>query len=353
MLVAMAGVAGWAFGKTQEEGSGDRGPGPGGGASAGNGTHTHTPGGPPPYTAPPPQPGPKPQQSSKPSASGAAWEKAREETRKREEERKRTEDLRKKREEAEKAAKAAAEKTRWEQQRAREKEAREREARERIAKERREKEAKDREKESEGSSTPKAAQSPAGARKYERPTARSYVSGDNNDYAYRTRTNLGSSQGSESSYAPSVSTARTTPPPMNRGPYSTRDPEKIMIKGVFMFKDTIPMKPARYMLSGEGNVTDGLILTINTEGLFINDDLRGVGHREWDVKAWALKLTEVCLPEPSHSIHIPRKQDANKHRSLESWTASLSSVPRCETHLKARLTSSLSRSIRLSNLTLD
>ena len=45
-----------------------------------------------------------------------------------------------------------------------------------------------------------------------------------------------------------------------------------------------------------GSVTDGLILRITTEGLFIDDDVRGVPQREWDVKAWTLKLVEVWCP---------------------------------------------------------
>lgn len=50
-------------------------------------------------------------------------------------------------------------------------------------------------------------------------------------------------------------------------------------------------------------MTDGLVLRITTEGLFIDDDVRGVPQREWDVKAWTLKLVEVwCLP---HCLTAP------------------------------------------------
>jgi hypothetical protein len=35
-----------------------------------------------------------------------------------------------------------------------------------------------------------------------------------------------------------------------------------------------------------------LVLRIETEGLFIDDDVRGVPQREWDVKAWTLKSVE-------------------------------------------------------------
>ncbi|KAK4959647.1 hypothetical protein LTR28_005173 [Elasticomyces elasticus] len=100
---------------------------------------------------------------------------------------------------------------------------------------------------------------------------------------------------SESSYAPSQSTARTTPPPSHRGPYSTKDPDKIVIKAVYLFNDLFP-KPVAQLASGVGSVTDGLILRVTTEGLFIDDVVRGVPQREWDVKAWTMKSVEVGCP---------------------------------------------------------
>jgi hypothetical protein len=101
---------------------------------------------------------------------------------------------------------------------------------------------------------------------------------------------------SESSYAPSQSTARTTPPPVHRGPYTTKDPDKIIIKGVYSFNNAFMRTPIAQLISGSGNVTDGLILRITTEGLFIDDDIRGVPQREWDIKAWTMKLAEVWCP---------------------------------------------------------
>lgn len=98
---------------------------------------------------------------------------------------------------------------------------------------------------------------------------------------------------SESSYSPSQSTARTTPPPSHRGPYTTKDPDKIVIQGVYQFTNAFMKTPVAQLVSGQGMVTDGLVLRITTEGLFIDDDLRGIGQREWDVKAWTLKLAEV------------------------------------------------------------
>lgn len=97
---------------------------------------------------------------------------------------------------------------------------------------------------------------------------------------------------SESSYAPSATTARTTPPPSQRGPYHTTDEDKIVLKAVYLFSDSFPGKPLASLLSNTGSVTDGLILRVKTEGLFIDDDVRGVPQREWDVKAWTLRLVE-------------------------------------------------------------
>jgi hypothetical protein len=110
------------------------------------------------------------------------------------------------------------------------------------------------------------------------------------------KANSAASMYSESSYAPSQSTARTTPPPVHRGPYATKDPDKIIIKAVYSFNNTFMRTPIAQLISGSGNVTDGLILRITTEGLFIDDDVRGVPQREWDIKAWTMKLAEVWCP---------------------------------------------------------
>jgi hypothetical protein len=108
---------------------------------------------------------------------------------------------------------------------------------------------------------------------------------------------------SEFSWTPSQSTARTTPPPSARAPYSTKDPDKIVVKAVYSFVNQFTKTPASQLISGVGSVTDGLILRITTEGLFIDDDVRGVAQREWDVKAWTLKLVEVWCP--AHALTCP------------------------------------------------
>ena len=343
ILLIGVGVAGWAWGKTQmETGGSAKGGAAGGGPNTyANGSATGSTGepaagsfggmpgasaGPTPGTGPrPPPPKPTWQRSNTTpnNASGTTgasagagagnakggWEKAREETRKKEEDRRRAEELRKKREEDEK-----------ERVKQREKDAREREARERRekalreARERREKEGK--EKLSDPPPPPPPPEEKTSPRKGEtsrpsspsknhrQPTAKT-ATDDASSYSFRPydkpkrplhKTTSASSVYSESSYAPSQSTARTTPPPSHRGPYSTKDPDKIVIKGVYSFNNAFTKLPIAQLVSGMGSVTDGLILRITTEGLFIDDDVRGVPQREWDVKAWTMKLIEVWCP---------------------------------------------------------
>jgi hypothetical protein len=271
------------------------------------------------------------------SAKGA-WERAREETKRKEEERKAKEAEKKRKEELEKRLKEA-----------REREAREREAREKklkdeeAAKERKRKEdelaREKKRKEDEAArerkrleddkprsstyaysatgertnpwpkgrpASPGATRSnpPSPTKKPPAPTAKTYLGTEEDAYSYRPydkpkkpmHKKSHSSLYSESSYAASQSTARTTPPPSHRGPYSTKDPDKIVIKAVYAFNNAFLKTPTSQLVSGVGSVTDGLILRITTEGLFIDDDVRGVPQREWDVKAWTMKLVEVWCP---------------------------------------------------------
>ncbi|KZL64242.1 trans-sialidase-like protein [Colletotrichum incanum] len=166
-------------------------------------------------------------------------------------------------------------------------------------------------------SAPSAASSSNTARQPPRPSARTV---DEDQYSYRPydkpKHRPASSVGSESSWAPSATTTRTTPPPSMRGPYTTKDPDKIVIKAVYLFMNQFAKTPASQLVSGFGTVTDGLILRITTEGLFIDDDVRGVPQREWDVKAWTLKLVEVwCPPHCLNSNAAPAPANSANHPS--------------------------------------
>lgn len=270
-------------------------------------------------------------------AAKGAWEKAREETKRRAEEQKAREAEKKRKEDLEKRLKEAREKEAREREvrerLAREKqEALERENKEKLAREKREaleKEIREKVARGLGDEKPKGStyafsavgektnpwprgkppaarsQPPSPTKKPPPPpTAKTYLGTDEDAYSFRPydkprkpmHKKSHSSLYSESSYAASQSTARTTPPPSHRGPYSTKDPDKIVLKAVYSFNNTFLKTPISQLVSGVGSVTDGLILRITTEGLFIDDDVRGVPQREWDVKAWTMKLVEVWCP---------------------------------------------------------
>ncbi|KAI1265226.1 hypothetical protein F5Y18DRAFT_62851 [Xylariaceae sp. FL1019] len=160
---------------------------------------------------------------------------------------------------------------------------------------------------------------PNAARRPPPPTAKSFRTTDEDAYSYRpydhpkahSRRRSGETVFTESSYAASQSTSRTTPPPSMRAPYSTKDPAKIVIKAVYAFLNQYSKTPASQLLSGLHPVTDGLILRITTEGLFIDDDLRGVPQREWDVKAWTLKTMGIYCPSQTSNGSNPGRP-ANK-----------------------------------------
>jgi hypothetical protein len=140
---------------------------------------------------------------------------------------------------------------------------------------------------------------------YVRPTAQSYV-GTATDESYRPydkpRPNHAGSGSSfyssySESYAPTESTARTSPPPSHRGPYTTNDANKIVILGVHKFSDSFP-KPSVSLIAGQDGWSDGIVLTISTEGMQLDDAISGGGMREWDIKAWGMKCVEVSFTQP-------------------------------------------------------
>ena len=155
-----------------------------------------------------------------------------------------------------------------------------------------------------GSPTANRSQPSSPTKRPPAPTAKTYRGTDDDAYSFRpydkpkrpVHKATASSVYSESSYAASHSTSQTSPPPSQRGPYTSKDPNKIVIKAVYSFNNAFLKTPTSQLVSGVGSVTDGLILRITTEGLFIDDDVRGVPQREWDVKAWTMKLVEVWCP---------------------------------------------------------
>jgi hypothetical protein len=98
---------------------------------------------------------------------------------------------------------------------------------------------------------------------------------------------------------------------------------------VYLFNDLFP-KPVAQLVANIGKVTDGLILRVQSEGLFIDDDVRSIPQREWDVKAWTLKLIETGS-QASKGLQILRASvrdaDGKKYVFLidesESWKLAL------------------------------
>ena len=291
VIVCILGVAvlGWTLGKSQVEQSGSRSQNDSQstGASQDKSKWSSTPPNDRPSTpksAPPPNTSWQKPADATPGPS--QWEKAREE-------------MRRKKEEAAAAAskasnttKAEAEKARWEQARTREREAREKEAREKVAADRVKREndnAEEKPSRPTGSAT--SASKPKGPQPFDSPKRPqpppSVSSYTESEYTSAT----GSTSGTSSSYS---TTPTEPPPPRQCGPYSTKDPDKVVIKGVYAFTDHFA-KPVAELVRGAKNVTDGLVLRMTTEGLFIDDDVRGVPQREWDVKAWSIKTIEVCI----------------------------------------------------------
>ncbi|EEP77204.1 conserved hypothetical protein [Uncinocarpus reesii 1704] len=131
---------------------------------------------------------------------------------------------------------------------------------------------------------------------------------------------------SESTYA-SQTTARTTPPPSRRGPYSTKNPDKVVIHGVYSFNNAFMRTPIAQLVSGQGVVTDGLILRITTEGMFVDDDVRGVAQREWDIKAWTMKLVEVWCPLLGAIPPPPARPNGSKFSPFRLGTSHASKSP--------------------------
>lgn len=191
--------------------------------------------------------------------------------------------MRRQKEAATSSVKADAEKARWDQARAREREAREKEAREKVAAERakREQEPTHAKEDRAESETP--------GRRPKHAHAQSYT-----ESVFSGSSATGSTFSTSSSYSttPTEHTAPPPPPRQHTGPYSTKDPEKVVIKGVYAFTDGF-IKPVAELVRSAGSVTDGLVMRMTTEGLFVDDDVRGVPQREWDVKAWGIKNIEV------------------------------------------------------------
>jgi hypothetical protein len=165
--------------------------------------------------------------------------------------------------------------------------------------------------------------------RYQKPSAQSYTgtATDNSFRPYDAAPPRPKHHGSASSfvsgyssdYVPSESTAPTSVP-SNGEPYFTDDPDKVMIRGAYKFNDSFP-KPSAVVRPGESRISDGLIMKITTEGVFLDDDRKREALRTWDIKAWTMKSVEVSFamsssasPEScrSHADLCPKDRVKNR-----------------------------------------
>jgi hypothetical protein len=66
-----------------------------------------------------------------------------------------------------------------------------------------------------------------------------------------------------------------------------------MIRAAFKFTDSFP-KPVAVVRPGESGITDGLVMRMDTAGVFLDDDKKREPLRQWDIKTWTMKSIEVC-----------------------------------------------------------
>lgn len=151
------------------------------------------------------------------------------------------------------------------------------------------------------SSTPKpppSATETSPRKPYHHPTAQSYT-GTQTDHAFRPydappKPKHHGSAGSFYSSAYSDASESTAPSSFDHSPYSTDDENKVVIRAAFKFTDSFP-KPVAVVRPGESGITDGLVMRMDTAGVFLDDDRKREPLRTWDIKTWTMNRIEVCL----------------------------------------------------------
>jgi hypothetical protein len=142
---------------------------------------------------------------------------------------------------------------------------------------------------------------PSPQKPYHYPTAQSYT-GTATEHAFRPydpapqppkhQRSTGSMYSGTYSSASDASES-TAPSSYDKGPYTTNDETKIVIRGAYKFSDSFP-KPVAVVRPGESGITDGLVMRMDTAGVFLDDDKKREALRQWDIKTWTMKSVEVC-----------------------------------------------------------
>jgi len=83
-----------------------------------------------------------------------------------------------------------------------------------------------------------------------------------------------------------------------------------MIRGAYKFTDSFP-KPVAMVRPGESGITDGLIMRMTTEGVFLDDDKKHEPLRQWDIKAWTMKSVETSSKAGLYLLRASLKDAEN------------------------------------------
>ena len=94
----------------------------------------------------------------------------------------------------------------------------------------------------------------------------------------------------------------TTTTPSGRKTYVSLHPDKASIRAVAAFHKSVAIAKLRPNYAG---LSEGLILRIAHNGLFIDDDVRGVHQKEWDITTDMLKSVEIYCPSFTHTFPTP------------------------------------------------
>ncbi|RPB23902.1 hypothetical protein L211DRAFT_229277 [Terfezia boudieri ATCC MYA-4762] len=122
----------------------------------------------------------------------------------------------------------------------------------------------------------------------------------------------------------------TTITPSGRKIYISLHPDKASLRAVAAFHKAVAIAKLRPNYAG---LSEGLILRISHDGLFIDDDVRGVHQKEWDIKVSMLKSVEIYCPNFTSTPSPPLDQKKSRLRRTNSRDSILTSASNNEEDL--------------------
>jgi len=115
----------------------------------------------------------------------------------------------------------------------------------------------------------------------------------------------------------------TTITPSGRKIYISLHPDKASLRAVAAFHKAVAIAKLRPNYAG---LSEGLILRISHDGLFIDDDVRGVHQKEWDIKVSMLKSVEIYCPNFTSTPLPPLDRKKSRLRRTNSRDSILTSA---------------------------